>query len=69
MTTDIDQTVTRARAELVTTLNALEDKLNLPKQVRLFQEEHPRAFIAATATAAVALAGAVWAGVLVARRR
>lgn len=69
MTTDIDQAVTQARAELVTTLNSLEDKLNVPKQLRLFQEEHPKAFIAASATAAVALAGAVWIGVLVARRR
>ena len=69
MTTDIDVTVTRARAELVTTLNSLEDKLNLPKQIRLLREEHPTAFMAASATAAVALAGAVFVGVLVARRR
>jgi ABC-type enterobactin transport system permease subunit len=69
MTTDIDRTVTQARAELVTTLNSLEDKLNLPKQVRLFRQEHPNAFIAVSATAALGLAGAVFVGVLVARRR
>lgn len=69
MTTDNDLTVTRARAELVTTLNSLEDKLNLPKQVRLLREEHPTAFIAASVTAAAALAGVVFVGVLFARRR
>jgi hypothetical protein len=69
MTTDIDETVTRSRAEVVTTLNSLEDKLNLPKQVRLLYDEHPNAVIAASAGAVLALAGVVFAGVLIARRR
>lgn len=60
-----------ARAELVATLNAIEDKLNVPKQVRratdkvtakvqTVKEEQPPVFIAGVAGAAALVGLAVW---------
>src|SRR5690349_13981913 len=63
--------VERARSDFATTLNALEDKLNVPKQVsrasarakvrlRRFAKEQPVAAAAAAAGAALAVGGVVW---------
>ncbi|WP_350348163.1 hypothetical protein ABIQ69_16260 [Agromyces sp. G08B096] len=60
-----------ARADFVDTLNALEDKLNVPKQVsratartkvrlRRFAEEQPVAAAAAAVGVVVAIGGVVW---------
>lgn len=61
----------RARAEFASTLNALEDKLNVPKQVsrastrakvklRRFAKEQPAAAVAAAASVALAVGGVVY---------
>lgn len=61
----------QARADFASTLNALEDKLNVPKQVsrasartkvklRRFAEEQPVAAAAAAVSVALAVGGAVW---------
>jgi hypothetical protein len=61
----------RARADFAATLDALEDKLNVPKQVgrkveqaqrrfRAFADERPVAAIAAAAGVAAAVGLAVW---------
>jgi len=61
----------QARAEFAGTLNALEDKLNVPKQVGLrvdrakasmksFYDEQPGAAIAAAVGVAAAVGGLVW---------
>jgi hypothetical protein len=63
--------VERARSDFASTLNALEDKLNVPKQVsrasartkvklRRFAKEQPAAAVAAAASVAVAVGGAVY---------
>ncbi|MDR5701629.1 DUF3618 domain-containing protein [Agromyces aerolatus] len=63
--------VEHARADFAATLNALEDKLNVPKQVsrasartkvklRRFAKEQPAAAVAAAAGVAVAVGGVVW---------
>jgi len=63
--------VEQARSDFAATLNALEDKLNVPKQVsrasartkvklRRFASEQPAAAIAAAAGVAVAVGGVVW---------
>lgn len=63
--------VEQARREFSSTLNALEDKLNVPKQVsranartkvrlRRFANEQPVAAAAAAAGVAVAVGGVVW---------
>ena len=62
----------RARAELVTTLNAIEDKLNVPRKVSRaisrgrveaakLQRESPAAFIGGIAAVAVVAGTAAWA--------
>lgn len=64
----------RARAELAGTLDAIEYKLNLPKQVRLttrrltlglrkLGDEHPAALVGIALGAATAAGAAVWLGV------
>jgi indole-3-glycerol phosphate synthase len=61
----------RARREFAETLNALEDKLNVPKQVsrasartkvklRRFAKEQPAAAVAAATSVALAVGGAVF---------
>ena len=78
MTTDASD-VEKARADLAATLEAIEDKLNLPKQARLAVErarrrvedlrtENPMALVAVAAGAAVLIGGAVWLIVRVARK-
>lgn len=73
MTADRVTEVERARAELVQTLNAIEDKVNIPRRakraIRVFREDYPLTSIA-VAVAAVAAAGAgVWFAVSRLRRR
>lgn len=61
----------QARAEFASTLNALEDKLNVPKQVgkrvdaakaraKAFYEEQPVAAIAVAVGVVAAVGGLVW---------
>lgn len=61
----------RARRDFADTLNALEDKLNVPKQMsrasartrvklRRFAKEQPGAAVAAAAGVALAVGGVVW---------
>ncbi|MCI2956954.1 DUF3618 domain-containing protein [Agromyces atrinae] len=63
--------VENARADLVATLNALEDRLNFPKRIgratrraqvraRAFYAENPGGAIAAAAGVAAAVGGIVW---------
>jgi len=53
-----------ARAELVATLNAIEDKLNVPKQAKAklteLREKNPAALIGVAAAAAGAVGLVVW---------
>lgn len=62
----------RARAELVSTLNAIEDKLNVPRKVSRalargkvaaakLQHESPAAFLGGIAAVAVVAGTAAWA--------
>jgi hypothetical protein len=73
MTTESSIDVRRARAELVSTINAIEYKLNVPKRAkraaRIFRQEHPAAFAAAGVAAVAAVGAAVWFGVSAIRRR
>jgi hypothetical protein len=73
MTTESSIDVRRARAELVSTINAIEYKLNVPKRAkraaRIFLQEHPAAFAAAGVAAVAAVGAAVWFGVSAIRRR
>ena len=65
----IDAKVSAARAELENTLNAIEDKLNVPKRVGELTERakhsyasNPVPWLVAAATAAVAVASLIaWA--------
>ncbi|QDZ15606.1 DUF3618 domain-containing protein [Humibacter ginsenosidimutans] len=58
--TDPAADVAAARAELAATLDALQDKLNVPKRIRIASEENPIALVAAAVGVAAAIAGAVW---------
>jgi hypothetical protein len=73
MTTESSIDVRRARAELVSTINAIEYKLNVPKRARraarVLRQEHPVAFAAAGVAAVAAVGAVVWFGVSVIRRR
>lgn len=73
MTTEPTADVQSARAELTLTLNAIEDKLNVPRRakraIRVFREDHPLAFAAAGVASAAAVGAAVWFGVAALRRR
>ncbi len=62
----------QARAELVSTLNAIEDKLNVPRKVSRavargkvtvarLQRENPTALVAGIAAVAVVAGAAAWA--------
>ena len=70
---DIQANIDRTRAELAATLNELEDKLNVPKQLGIAGHKAKASFdrdktpwLAAAGAAAVAVAGVV--AVAVARR-
>jgi hypothetical protein len=52
--------VAAARAELAATLDALQDKLNLPKRIRTAARENPAGLAAVAGVAAAALTGVVW---------
>ncbi len=69
--TETPSDVVKARADLTATLDAIEDKLNVPKQARLavarvgrqakeLREENPVAFTAVAVGAAALIGGAVW---------
>ncbi|GAB3615392.1 DUF3618 domain-containing protein [Humibacter ginsengisoli] len=60
--------VAAARAELAATLDALQDKLNVPKRIRAAAEENPLGLAAVGVALAAAAAGAVWLAVRVFRR-
>lgn len=68
-TSDIQETVARTRAQLESTLDEIEDRLNVPKQVGILAgkardnyDENPVPWLAAAAGALVAIAGIViWA--------
>src|SRR5665647_478073 len=73
-TVELRAEAARARAELAGTLDAIEYKLNLPKQVRRatrrlalglrrLGEENPAALVGITLGAATAAPAAVWLGV------
>ncbi|MEO6200115.1 MAG: hypothetical protein ABIX44_03020 [Cryobacterium sp.] len=77
---DLRADAARARAELASTLDAVETKLNLPKQLRITRrritlglrklgDENPAALIGVAVAAAVVAGTAVWLGVRVATRR
>jgi len=69
MSESIDTRVTSARAELESTLDALEDKLNVPKQAAVLKdkalasyESNPIPWIIGATAAAIVVAGVVaWA--------
>jgi len=61
--------VERARAELVSALTELEDKVNVPKRVRRMREEEPGKFLATVSAVGTAAAGLVALGVLALVRR
>jgi hypothetical protein len=62
MSSPTQSRIAEARAELENTLNAIEDKLNLPKRVASSYKSNPVPWIIGAAVAAVAVAGVVaWA--------
>ncbi|MHA7984668.1 DUF3618 domain-containing protein [Rathayibacter sp. CAU 1779] len=61
--------VAAARAELAATLDALQDKLNVPKRIRIAAEENPIGLGAVTLGVVAAIAGAVWLTVWMLRRK
>jgi hypothetical protein len=69
MSESIDTRVTAARADLESTLDALEDKLNVPKQVGVLRdkamssyESNPVPWIIGATAAAIVVVGVVaWA--------
>ncbi|SEB50177.1 hypothetical protein SAMN04489806_0881 [Paramicrobacterium humi] len=65
MTADRTPSTAEARAQLTAALDAIEDKLNLPKQAKARLEklriDNPTALIAGAAGAAAALGLGVWA--------
>jgi len=73
MTAEKSAEVRRARTELVATLNAIEDRLNVPKrvlrQVQRTRAEKPAVFYSAVAGAVGALGAVGWLAVRVLGRR
>lgn len=72
-TNEIQARIDRTRAELAATLNELEDKLNIPKQLGIKAHEarqsfgrDPKPFVAAAGVAVVVVGGII---ALAARRR
>lgn len=75
MTTELQAETVRARAELAAALDALEDKLNLPKRARAalaqateWGREHPVALAGVTVGAIAGVVGSVMLAVRVVRR-
>jgi len=77
---DLRADAARARAELASTLDAVETKLNLPKQLRITRrrislglrrlgDENPAALVGVAVAAAVVAGSAVWLGVRVVVKR
>ena len=69
--TDAPVDVATARAELAATIDAIQDRLDLPKQARLavkrakrrvkeLSDEKPEVLVAAAVGAAAVIGGAVW---------
>lgn len=52
--------VRAAREELTATIDAIQDKLNVPKRLRTAAEENPVALIAGAVGVAAAIGGIVW---------
>ncbi|HSP75488.1 MAG TPA: DUF3618 domain-containing protein [Cryobacterium sp.] len=78
--TELRAEAARARVELAQTLDALEYKLNVPRQIRVrsrllqvrlsdFGEKNPLALAGIVLGAASAVVGAVWLGVKAVQRR
>jgi hypothetical protein len=62
MSTPTQSRIAEARADLENTLNAIEDKLNLPKRITSSYRANPVPWIIGAAVAAVAVAGVIaWA--------
>ncbi|GAB3794672.1 hypothetical protein GCM10028798_01830 [Humibacter antri] len=61
--------VAAARAELAATLDALQDKLNVPRRIRTAAEENPLGLAAVAAGVVAAIAGTVWLAVRMLRSR
>ncbi|TAM70597.1 MAG: DUF3618 domain-containing protein [Microbacteriaceae bacterium] len=73
MTADRVTEVERARAELVAALNAIEDKVNVPRRakraIRVLREDHPLASAALAVVAIAAVGATTWLVVSRLRRR
>ncbi|AYG03671.1 hypothetical protein [Gryllotalpicola protaetiae] len=61
--------VERARAELVSALTELEDKVNIPKRLRRLREEAPAKFLAGASAVGTVAAGLIALGVVAIVRR
>lgn len=65
MTDNGTPTTAQARADLAAALDALEDRLNVPKRAKAklseLKESNPKALVAGAAGAAVAVGLGVWA--------
>ncbi|GAB2528005.1 DUF3618 domain-containing protein [Paramicrobacterium agarici] len=65
MTAEKLPTTAEARADLAATLDAIEDKLNVPKQAKAtyerLREQNPAALVAGAAGVATAVGLGVWA--------
>ena len=61
--------VVAARAELTAALDALQDKLNVPKRIRTAAHENPAGLAVVGAGVAAAIAGAVWLAVRIIRAK
>lgn len=61
--------VVRARAELVAALEAIEDKVNVPRRLKRFRAERPGVVTGALATAGAVAAGAIALAITAAVRR
>jgi len=61
--------VERARAELVSALSELEDKVNIPKRIKRFRAEEPSKFLAAVSAVGTVAAGIVALGIVAIVRR
>jgi hypothetical protein len=61
--------VERARAELVSALSELEDKVNIPKRIRRLREEDPGRFLAGVSAVGTVAAGIIALGVTILVKR
>ncbi|GAB3395043.1 hypothetical protein GCM10027568_26370 [Humibacter soli] len=66
---DPEADVRAARAELVAALDAIQDKFNVSKRIRIATEENPIGLAAVGVGVAAAIAGAVWLIVRAARSK